>query len=66
MPKPGVRFYEFERFRVDPLKRLLLRDGEVVPLTPKAFGILFALIECRGQVLEKDDLISLGLPIGWV
>ena len=58
MPKPGVRFYEFERFRVDPLKRLLLRDGEVVPLTPKAFGILFALIECRGQVLEKDDLMK--------
>jgi len=39
----SVRFYTFDRFRVDTVKRLLLRDGAPVPLTPKAFDILIAL-----------------------
>ena len=27
-------FYEFGRFRIDPIKRLLMRDGQVAPVTP--------------------------------
>ena len=51
-------FYEFGPFRLDVLKRLLLREGEVVPLTSKAFETLLALVEGRGQILEKDELLS--------
>ena len=36
-------FYEFGPFRIDVAKRLLRRDGEVVPLTPKTFDLLLAL-----------------------
>ena len=50
--------YEFDEYRVDPLKRRLLRHGEVVPLTPKAFTILLVLLENRGQVVEKKDLVA--------
>jgi DNA-binding winged helix-turn-helix (wHTH) protein len=50
--------YEFDGFRVDPLRRRLLRGGEPVPLTPKAFSILLVLLEKRGEVMEKDDLIQ--------
>ena len=32
--------YEFGRFRVNVAERVLLRDGEIVPLTPKVFDIL--------------------------
>src|SRR5215468_10726135 len=50
-------FYEFGPFRVDTVKYVLTRDGEVVPLNLKAFEILLALIQHRGQVLEKNELL---------
>jgi DNA-binding winged helix-turn-helix (wHTH) protein/tetratricopeptide (TPR) repeat protein len=56
--KTEKNLYEFDGFRVDPVRRLLLRDGEVVPLTPKAFSILMVLIENRGEVVEKEELIQ--------
>ena len=53
----SVRFYTFDRFRVDTVKRLLLRDGAPVPLTPKAFDILILLLQRRGGVVEKDEIL---------
>jgi TolB-like protein/DNA-binding winged helix-turn-helix (wHTH) protein/Flp pilus assembly protein TadD len=40
------------------LKRRLLRDGAPVPLTPKAFDTLLALVRQRGRTVEKDDLMK--------
>jgi predicted ATPase/DNA-binding winged helix-turn-helix (wHTH) protein len=50
--------YEFGRFRVDVTERILLRDGEVVPLTQKAFEVLLALVERSGHVVEKEELMQ--------
>jgi DNA-binding winged helix-turn-helix (wHTH) protein/tetratricopeptide (TPR) repeat protein len=52
-------FYEFGAFRIDPGKRLLLRDGHPVPLTAKVFDTLLVLVENRGRVVEKDELMRL-------
>ena len=49
--------YEFDAFRVDPVRRRLVRDGDVVPLTPKAFSILLVLSREPGRVVEKEELI---------
>lgn len=49
--------YEFGPFRLDPVKRRLLRDGEPVPLTPKAFETLLALVEQGGRTVEKEELM---------
>ena len=57
MSQPSRQFYEFGPFRVDPLRRRLLRNGDVVPLTPKAFDILLVLIEKNGEALDKDGLM---------
>jgi DNA-binding winged helix-turn-helix (wHTH) protein len=57
MSKPINHLYEFGGFRLDPIKRLLLREGEVVALTPKAFDTLLALVENSGRVMEKDELM---------
>jgi DNA-binding winged helix-turn-helix (wHTH) protein/TolB-like protein len=51
-------FYEFDPFRVDSLKRLLLRDGSPVPLKPKVFDTLLVLIENSGRVVDKDELMQ--------
>ncbi len=51
--------FKFEEFELDVLKRQLTRKGEIVPLNPKAFDILFALVESNGKLLSKDDLFEL-------
>lgn len=50
--------YEFGRFRLDAGERVLLRDRELVPLTPKVFDILLALVEKQGHIVEKEDLMK--------
>src|SRR5215469_7274371 len=50
--------YEFGPFRLDAAERLLLRDGESVPLTPKAFDLLLALVEGQGHLLGKEELLK--------
>jgi len=37
---------------------VLLRDGQPVPLTPKAFDLLAALVEQPGKLISKDDLLQ--------
>ena len=50
--------YEFGPFRLDTAEKLLLRDGEPVPLTPKAFETLVALVERSGHLVEKGELMK--------
>src|SRR5262245_48067843 len=50
--------YEFGPFRVDSAERVLLRDGEVVPLPPKAFDTLVLLIRNSGRALDKNVLMK--------
>jgi len=52
------RFYDFGAFRIDAEKRRLLCKDEVIPLTPKEFELLFALVRNAGKVVEKDDLLN--------
>src|SRR5262249_38649642 len=54
--------HEFGPFRLDTHQRALWRDGKMVPLTPKAFDILFVLVEHNGRVLTKDEMIRLVWP----
>ncbi len=58
--------YEFGPFRLDVKERLLLRDGVVVPLTPKAFDLLLALVEQPGHLLEKETLLKAVWPDSFV
>jgi TolB-like protein/Tfp pilus assembly protein PilF len=54
--------YEFGPFRVDERERRLLRDGEVVPLTPKVFDILLVFVQNSGHILSKDEVMKLIWP----
>ncbi|MBI3949046.1 MAG: tetratricopeptide repeat protein [Acidobacteria bacterium] len=58
MSEPANHLYEFGPFRLDPLKRVLLREGAPVPLPPKVFDTLLVLVENRGRVLDKDELMN--------
>lgn len=50
--------YEFGSFRLDPVQHILLRDGQIVPLTPKVFETLQILVENNGQVVDKDQMLQ--------
>ena len=52
-----MHIYEFGPFRVDVLRRLLLREGKQVRLPAKAFEILLVLLEGKGRLIEKDELM---------
>ena len=58
MPSTIRHFYEFGDFRLDAEKHRLLRDGEVVPLSPKAVDALFVLVRNPGKPLEREALMQ--------
>jgi len=66
MSEDSQQFYEFGRFRINTSNRVLLRDKEVVPLTPKVFDILLALVQSSGQVISKDGLMKKVWPDSFV
>ena len=57
MPQQTKAIFEFGPFRLNPAERLLLRHQVQVHLPPKAFDALVVLVENRGHLLEKDELL---------
>ncbi len=53
MPSVISSFYEFGEFCLDPQNRILRRRQEVIPLTPKAFDVLWLLAGKDGQVVTE-------------
>jgi DNA-binding winged-HTH domains len=58
MSNSSKTIYEFGPFRIDMERYLLLRDGEPIPLSPKVFETLLFLVENRGRVGKKDEIIN--------
>lgn len=50
--------YVFGPFRLEIHERRLLRDGDVVPLTGKAFDTLVLLVENAGTLQKQEALID--------
>jgi DNA-binding winged helix-turn-helix (wHTH) protein len=54
--------YRFGPYRLVPDQRRLEHEGEQVPLTPKAFDLLVALVTHRSKALSKDEILALVWP----
>lgn len=50
--------FEFGPFRLDPSDRQLLRAGLPVALPPKVFDALHLLVERRGRLVGKEELMA--------
>ena len=48
---------EFGPYRLDAANRLLYRDGQIVPLSPKVVDTLLVLVENVGSVVDKETLL---------
>lgn len=55
--QPGTGVERFGEIQLDVAARTVLRRGEPVPLTPKEFDLLLALIQRRGAVASRLDLL---------
>jgi len=49
--------YRFGRFRLDPLRRILRRDGEPVTVSPKAFEVLEVLVRHAPELITKEEIL---------
>jgi TolB-like protein/DNA-binding winged helix-turn-helix (wHTH) protein/cytochrome c-type biogenesis protein CcmH/NrfG len=50
--------YRFGEFTLDPRRRTLLRCDSPVSLTPKAFDVLFFLLQNPNRLVSKEELLQ--------
>jgi TolB-like protein/DNA-binding winged helix-turn-helix (wHTH) protein len=60
--KPAAPAYEFGEFRLATFQRVLFWKDELVPITPKAFDTLLALVRRHGEVVDRDELMQIVWP----
>jgi predicted ATPase/DNA-binding winged helix-turn-helix (wHTH) protein len=50
--------YRFGEFEINTDEGFLLREGEIVPLSPKIFDTLLLLVQNNGRMLSKDEIME--------
>src|SRR5262249_8275213 len=50
--------YRFDPFLLLTEERLLMREGRIVPLSPKVLETLLILVENSGRILSKEELMQ--------
>jgi len=63
---PVKRPVTFGRFRLDSINERLWRGVETVSLRPKAFAVLRHLVEHRGELVTKQQLLEAVWPSTFV
>jgi len=58
--------FHFGEFRLDVQERRLLRGAEAVRLSPRAYDVLVALVQQRGRMVTKDELLRRIWPDSFV
>ena len=56
------RILEFGRYQIIPGRREVLADGKPLPVGERAFAVLLRLIEARGALVGKGDLLEAVWP----
>lgn len=55
---PSSAVHRFGSFVLDPTRRLLLRNGEAVEVSPRALDTLVALVERAGEDVTREELLD--------
>ena len=50
--------HRFSDFTIDIDQKVLLRGGTAIPLAPKVFETLLALVENHGRIVLKEELMK--------
>ncbi|MCM3903209.1 MAG: winged helix-turn-helix domain-containing protein [Pyrinomonadaceae bacterium] len=65
-PPTQQYIYEFDDFRVDTARRLLLQADRELTLTPRIFDALLYLVQHQGRVIPKEELMEAIWPNAFV
>jgi len=55
---PSRHVYAFGPYRLDRPEHRLLRDEQPIPLSPKAFDLLVALVSRAGHLVSKEQMLQ--------
>src|SRR4030095_15998614 len=50
--------HRFSDFTIDIEQKVLLRGGKAIPIAPKVFETLLALVENHGRIVLKEELMK--------
>lgn len=53
-----IHFYEFQGFYADLKQKRLWKNGEIISITPKAFDTLIYLLQHKGEVVKKEEILD--------
>ena len=56
------RIYQVDDFRIDVAHLMLYHRGAEIPMAPKAVETLLVLIERRGEIVSKEELLEAVWP----
>lgn len=62
MERNPKHLYTFNGFLLDTGERVLLRDGQAVPVPPKVLEVLLELVKNHGHIVEKEELLKCVWP----
>lgn len=62
----GRHRYQVGEFQLDTDQAVILRDGISTQLTPKAYGVLWSLVQSAGRIVSKDELLKTVWPDSFV
>ena len=54
---PSPSLYVFDHFRLDPGRMTLVRDGAIVPTTPRVIATLLYLVERAGHTVTREEML---------
>ena len=57
-PSNGKNIFHFGPFAVDGANFIVLKEGQAVTLTPRAFDVLVFLLKNAGRVVEKQEIFD--------
>lgn len=58
MGRKATLMYAFGDFLLNVEERILLCNGELIPLTPKMLETLLVLVQNRGHIMAKDEIMK--------
>lgn len=63
---PQQYIYEFDGFRIDTARHVLLQGDQPLTLTPRIFDALLYLVQHQGRVIPKEELMEAIWPDAFV
>jgi two-component system copper resistance phosphate regulon response regulator CusR len=55
-PNSVQPLYQLQDIKLDPNKKIAIREGKEINLTPKEYGLLEYMLKNRNRIISKDEL----------